>query len=181
MKEGVKTIDPRNSADEMFELWSIPAFDAGKPELLRGAEIGSQKKVFAPGDVLLSRIIPHIRRACVVQENHDGRQQVASTEWIVFSSDDVVPGFLRHLLVSDFFHASFMQTITGVGGSLSRANPAVVGEIKIPLPPLEVQKEIVAEIEGYQQEIRNYELEITKCREKITNAVNKVWDADEDR
>jgi restriction endonuclease S subunit len=46
-----------------------------------------------------------------------------------------------------------MQTITGVGGSLSRANPAAVGEIQIPLPPLEVQKEIVSEIEGYQKVI----------------------------
>ena len=48
MKEGVKTIDPRNTPDEIFELWSIPAFDAGSPELLRGREIGSQKKVVRP-------------------------------------------------------------------------------------------------------------------------------------
>jgi len=153
MKEGVKTIDPRNTPDEVFELWSIPAFDAGSPELLRGGEIGSQKKTVVPGDVLLSRIIPHIRRGWVVRENSAGRRQIASTEWIVFSSDEVVPEFLRHLLVSDFFHGSFMQTITGVGGSLSRANPAAVGEIQIPLPPLDVQKEIVAEIEGYQKVI----------------------------
>lgn len=153
MMEGVKTIDPRNTPDEIFELWSIPAFDAGRPELLRGVEIGSQKKAVAPGDVLLSRIIPHIRRGWVVRENSAARRQIASTEWIVFSSDQVVPDFLRYLLVSDFFHASFMQTITGVGGSLSRANPAAVGEIKIPLPPLEVQKKIVAEIEGYQKVI----------------------------
>jgi type I restriction enzyme M protein len=154
MKEGVKTVDPRTAPDEMFELWSIPAFDAGSPELLRGGEIGSQKKVVSPGDVLLSRIIPHIRRGWVVRENSDGRRQIASTEWIVFSNPEVVPSFLRQLLVSDFFHVSFMQTITGVGGSLSRANPGAVGEIKIPLPPLEVQKEIVAEIEGYQKVIR---------------------------
>jgi type I restriction enzyme M protein len=153
MKEGVKTVDPRSTPDEMFELWSIPAFDAGRPELLRGGEIGSQKKVVSPGDVLLSRIIPHIRRGWVVRENSDGRRQIASTEWIVFSSAEVVPGFLRQLLVSDFFHVSFMQTITGVGGSLSRANPGAVGEIKIPVPPLEVQKEIVAEIESYQKVI----------------------------
>jgi len=153
MKEGVKTVDPRTVPDEMFELWSIPAFDAGTPELLHGGEIGSQKKIVSPGDVLLSRIIPHIRRGWVVRENSDGRRQIASTEWIVFSSTDLVPGFLRQLLVSDFFHVSFMQTITGVGGSLSRANPGAVGEIKIPLPPLEVQKEIVAEIEGYQHVI----------------------------
>ncbi len=148
--------------------------------MLRGGEIGSQKKLVAPGDVLLSRIIPHIRRGWVVRENADGRRQLASTEWIVFASDEVVPEFLRQVLISDFFHVPFMQTITGVGGSLSRANPAAVGEIQIPLPPLDVQKEIVAEIEGYQEEIRNYELQITKCREKITKAVSKVWDGDED-
>ena len=153
MKEGVKTVDPRSIPDEMFELWSIPAFDAGRPELLRGGEIGSQKKIVTPGDVLLSRIIPHIRRGWVVRKNLEGRRQIASTEWIVFASDEVVPEFLRNLLVSDFFHASFMQTITGVGGSLSRANPTAVGGIKVPLPPLEVQKEIVAEIEGYQKVI----------------------------
>ncbi|MBM4164959.1 MAG: restriction endonuclease subunit M/S [Lentisphaerae bacterium] len=153
MKDGVKTVDPRTAPDELFELWSIPAFDAGRPEILRGTEVGSQKKVVAPGDVLLSRIIPHIRRAWVVHENSDGRRQIASTEWIVFSSADIAPGFLRQLLVSDFFHASFMQTITGVGGSLSRANPGAVAEIQIPLPPLPIQQEIVAEIEGYQKVI----------------------------
>ncbi|HTO03159.1 MAG TPA: N-6 DNA methylase, partial [Opitutus sp.] len=173
MKEGVKTVDPRTSPDEMFELWSIPAFDAGRPELLRGGEIGSQKKVVAPGDVLLSRIIPHIRRGWVVRENSDGRRQIASTEWIVFSSSEVVPGFLRQLLVSDFFHASFMQTITGVGGSLSRANPTAVGEIKIPLPPLEVQKEIVAEIEGYQKVINGARAVLDHYRPHIP--IDPTW------
>jgi type I restriction enzyme M protein len=167
MKEGVKTVDPRNYPDEIFELWSIPAFDAGKPELLRGEEIGSQKKVVAPSDVLLSRIIPHIRRGWVVRENSDGRRQIASTEWIVFSSEDVLPVFLRQLLVSDFFHASFMQTLTGVGGSLSRANPKAVGEIRIPLPPLDVQKEIVAEIEGYQKVIDGARAVLDNYRPRI--------------
>ncbi|MBF0232756.1 MAG: N-6 DNA methylase [Desulfamplus sp.] len=153
IKKDVKTVDPRNSPNEIFELWSIPAFDAGTPEMLRGSEIGSQKKVVVPGDVLLSRIIPHIRRGWVVVENLAGWRQIASTEWIVFSSNEIIPAFLRQILVSDFFNISFMQTITGVGGSLARANPGAVGEIKIPLPPLEIQKEIVAEIEGYQKVI----------------------------
>ena len=139
--------------DEVFELWSIPAYDAGKPELLRGSDIGSSKKVVYPDDILLSRIIPYIRRAWVVKENSDKRCQIASTEWIVFSSHEVIPEFLRRVIVSDPFHVRFMQTITGVGGSLSRANPSAVADIQIPLPPLEVQREIVAEIEGYQRVI----------------------------
>jgi len=151
MKPSVKTIDPRNTPDEVFELWSIPAFDAGRPEVLRGREIGSQKKVVMPRDILLSRIIPHIRRAWVVRDNPEARRQVASTEWIVFGGEEVVPEFLRAVLVSDVFHKAFMQTIAGVGGSLSRANPAAVADILIPLPPLEEQRRIVAEIEGYQK------------------------------
>lgn len=150
MRGDVTTIDPRKTPDELFELWSIPAFDAGKPEVLRGAEIGSQKKRVFPGDVLLSRIIPHIRRAWVVSKD-SGRRQVGSTEWIIFSSKEVIPEFLRYILISDPFHARFMQTVTGVGGSLTRANPAAVGNIEIPLPPLAEQERLVAELEGYRQ------------------------------
>ena len=167
MKEGVKTIDPRTAPDEIFELWSIPAFDSGHPELLRGDQIGSQKKVVVPNDVLLSRIIPHIRRGWVVCEDDGGRRQVASTEWIVFSGGEVIPEFLRQLLVSDQFHSSFMQTITGVGGSLSRANPKAVGEIRVPLPPLAIQQEIVAEIEGYQKIIDGARQVVENYRPRI--------------
>ena len=47
--------------------------------------------------------------------------------------------------------------------------------IKIPLPPLEVQKEIVAEIEGYQKIIEESEEEIQKQKQKIQNCINEVW------
>ena len=153
LRSNVKSTDPRKTPDEIFELWSIPAYGVGKPELLQGRDIGSSKKVVYPDDILLSRIIPHVRRAWVVKESSDKRHQIASTEWIIFSSHEVIPEFLRHIIVSDPFHVRFMQTITGVGGSLARANPSAVAEIQIPLPPLEVQREIVAEIEGYQKVI----------------------------
>ena len=132
LRPKVKSTDPRKTPDEIFELWSIPAYDAGKPELLQGRDIGSSKKVVYPDDILLSRIIPHIRRAWVVKENSDKRCQIASTEWIIFSSHEVIPEFLRRIIISDPFHERFMQTITGVGGSLARANPSAVADIQIP-------------------------------------------------
>jgi len=153
MRAGVKSVDPRKTPDQLYDLWSIPAHDTGRPEVVLGRNVGSSKKVVVAGDVLLSRIIPHIRRARVVGPGSEGRQQIASTEWIVFNSDAVVPEYLRSLLLSDFFHARFMQTITGVGGSLSRANPQAVGNIQIPVPPLDVQAKIVAEVEGYRSVI----------------------------
>ena len=173
LRAKVKSTDPRKTPDEIFELWSIPAYDTGIPELLQGSEIGSSKKVVYPDDILLSRIIPHIRRAWVVKENPDKRCQIASTEWIVFSSPEVIPEYLRRVLVSDPFYVRFMQTITGIGGSLSRANPSAVADIQIPLPPLEVQREMVSKIEGYQRVIDGAWAVIENYRPQIV--VDPEW------
>jgi Type I restriction modification DNA specificity domain len=40
-----------------------------------------------------------------------------------------------------------------MAGVVNNLNSEIVRRVKIPLPPLEVQKEIVAEIEGYQKVI----------------------------
>ena len=173
MKASVPMLDPRQSPSEVFELWSIPAYDAGRPEHVLGVEIGSAKKIVSPGELLLSRIIPHIRRAWTVVESGRGLRQLGSTEWIVFASDKALPDYLRRVVLSDQFHSSFMRTITGVGGSLSRANPTAVGEIQIPLPPLEVQHQIVAEIEGYQKVIDGARQVVDNYKPHI--AIDPAW------
>lgn len=143
MPSRIPSVNPSKHLDEMFELWSIPAFDQGEPERLKGSEIGSSKKCVEPDDVLLSRIVPHIRRSWVVGPIN-GARQIASGEWIPFRSPKVFPPYLRHVLVSDEFHAQFMKTVAGVGGSLLRARPEGVKKIEVPLPPLEEQKRIAA-------------------------------------
>ncbi|MEA3642168.1 MAG: restriction endonuclease subunit S [Lamprobacter sp.] len=137
------SVDPKKHQDEVFELYSIPAFDAGAPEIASGSEIGSSKKEVQTNDVMLSRIVPHIRRAWVVG-SANGKRQIASGEWIVFRSDGIWPPYLRWVLVGDEFHSVFMRTVSGVGGSLLRARPAEVFKIKVPLPPLAEQKRIAA-------------------------------------
>jgi type I restriction enzyme S subunit len=132
--------DPSRHPDDPFVLYSIPAFDAGRPEFVQGSEIGSPKKNVESGDIL-SRIVPHIRRGWIVGEHSEGKI-LASGEWIVFRSEKVDASYLRHFLVSDVFHPHFMQTVAGVGGSLLRANPNYVAEITIPLPPLDEQGRI---------------------------------------
>ena len=51
----------------------------------------------------------------------------------------------------------------------------VYEKYKLPLPPLEVQREIVAEIEGYQDEIEKHEIAIADEKQKIQAAINRVW------
>lgn len=135
------SVNPARFPDEEFELHSIPAFDAGMPEILRGDQIGSTKQLVAPNDVMISKIVPHIRRSTIVPE-FTGRRQIASSEWIVFRGPQFFPDYLRHFLISNDFHARFMKTVSGVGGSLLRARPAEVAKIKIPLPPLAEQRRL---------------------------------------
>ncbi|MDH1439346.1 restriction endonuclease subunit S [Acinetobacter johnsonii] len=137
------SVDPSKFPDETFELHSIPAFDKGTPDIVKGSEIGSSKQLVQENDVMISKIVPHIRRASVVCPKGDYRQ-IASGEWIVFRSDIIYPDYLKHVLISDTFNKQFMATVSGVGGSLVRARPAFVAKIKIALPPLAEQRRIAS-------------------------------------
>ena len=128
------SLDPAKYPEETFEYYSIPAYDIGEPEIILGSEIGSSKKVFQPNDIILSRIVPHIRR-CWVVGSDSGYRQIGSGEWITFRSENIEASYLRHYLMSNEFNAKFLKTIKGVGGSLMRADPKQVGRFKINLPP----------------------------------------------
>lgn len=137
------SVDPSKFKNERFELHSIPAFDSGRPEFLFGSQIGSSKQIVQPDDVMISKIVPHIRRSSVVGPS-SGSRQIASGEWIVFRSERIYPHYLRHVLISNQFNSQFMATVSGVGGSLLRARPAEVAKIKVPLPPIPEQRRIAA-------------------------------------
>lgn len=137
------SVTPAHFPDEEFDLYSIPAHDRGSSEITVGRAIGSAKQLVRPGDVLLSKIVPHIRRAWVVGPNR-GHRMIASGEWIVFRDERLNTRYLRHVLLGDPFHVQFMSTVAGVGGSLLRARPAFVAKIQIPLPTLEDQRRIAA-------------------------------------
>lgn len=136
-----KSVNPANFKEETFALYSIGAYDNGKPDILKGKEIGSSKKMLESNDVILSRIVPHIQRCWVVPDKKD-YTQIGSGEWIVFRNSEVYPDYLRYYLISKPFHSMFMSTVKGVGGSLLRADPKQVGRFKIALPRIETQKQI---------------------------------------
>ncbi|WP_233548558.1 restriction endonuclease subunit S [Galactobacter valiniphilus] len=136
-----QSLHPSKHPFEQFSYFSIPAYDAGQATTTPGGDIGSAKQLVLPGDVLISKIVPHIRRVWVVPPASEYRQ-VASQEWIVFRSAAHHAPWLRHFLLSEGFHRQFMTTVAGVGGSLLRARPVDVGRIPIPVPPLNEQRRI---------------------------------------
>lgn len=169
-----KSIDPGKYPDEEFALYSIPAYDNGIPEKIFGRDIGSSKILLKDSDVVLSKIVPHIRRTWVIT---DGEKQIGSSEWIVFNDDRFDPQFIANYLKSDVFHYQLLTTVAGVGGSLNRARPAAVAELKIPLPPLGEQKriaEILGKTAGAISSVQKQIEQAKKLRSSIVGMASKM-------
>ena len=140
-----ETINPGNNPNQIFELYSVPAFITGRPEILQGSGIGSTKQLIRKDDVLLCKINPHLNRVWEVSKNSEF-SQIASSEWIVVRSALFNPSFLRYYFESSKFRELLCSQVSGVGGSLTRAQPAIVKKYAIPVPPYTEQLRIVKAI-----------------------------------
>ena len=78
---------------------------------------------------------------------------------------------LDRFLIEILIEADLMPFITGV--TVPKLNQEKLRSIEIPLPPLEVQQEIVAEIEGYQKVIDGARAVIDNYRPHIP--INPEW------
>ena len=141
------TIDPAQFPEESFELYSVPSFPTGKPELLKGTAIGSTKQTVEPNDVLVCKINPRINRVWQVDVAKQYRQ-IASSEWIGFRSDVLHTKFYRHYFTSSDFRELICTDVTGVGGSLTRAQPKKVATFPVPVAPRNEQKRIADKLDA---------------------------------
>lgn len=135
------TVNPLRFPDEQFELYSVPSYDNQYPEIIKGADIGSSKVTVEAGDVLICKINPRINRVWVVSHNTP-HQLLASSEWIIVRSPENNADYLRHYFKSARFQTMMVSQVTGIGGSLTRAQPKQVATYPVPLPDRETQNRI---------------------------------------
>lgn len=143
------SINPSKRKSETFELYSIPAYPSGRPEIVTGTEIGSTKKSLEPGTVILSKINPRINRVWVVGRRN-AHQQIGSSEWIpFFPRAGLNPKYLAYFMQQGAFRNYLAANVSGVGGSLMRVKPSTVDPYPFVLPPGAEQHRIVEAIESY--------------------------------
>ncbi len=144
------------------------------------SEVSASYTYFEDNDVLLAKVTPCFEngKAGIARGLLNGIGFGSSEFYVLRSNGQVLPEWIYFCVMHPIFRDAAVAQMTGTGG-LQRVPRDYVENFQIPLPPLDVQKEIVAEIEGYQEEIRNYELQIKNCHDKIAKAVNKVWGSDE--
>jgi type I restriction enzyme M protein len=83
-----------------------------------------------------------------------------------------LPEFVYHITQSESWYEWILSN--SKTGTLTNINAKQYATFEFPLPPLAVQREIMAELKGYQREITDYELKIAECRQKINHAINKA-------
>jgi type I restriction enzyme S subunit len=137
-----ESINPANTPDTVFEMYSVPIYNTGHPEFLRGDEIGSSKVVVQKNDILLCKINPRINRVWVVADESE-HLNIASSEWIVIRNRKYNPSFLAWYFRSPRFKQLMVSEVTGIGGSLTRAQPKAVAEYPVPVLPRAEQDKIV--------------------------------------
>ena len=137
-----KSINPAKTPDTIFEMYSVPIYATGHPEYLRGDEIASNKAIVRKNDILLCKINPRINRVWVVSDE-SGKQNIASSEWIVIRNSEYNPEFLAWYFRTPKFQKFMTSEITGIGGSLTRAQPKCVAEYPVPVLNRKTQDEIV--------------------------------------
>ena len=161
-----ESINPSKTPERIFEIYSVPIYDTGHPEYLLGKEIASNKVVVQKDDILLCKINPRINRVWVVADESE-HLNIASSEWIVIRNSEYNPEFLAWYFRSTRFKQLMVSEVTGIGGSLTRAQPKAVAEYPVPILLRKEQDAIVNNLNKISYVMKKRRQELSALDELI--------------
>jgi len=140
------------------------------------AEVISGFTYFKNGDVLMAKITPCFEngKAGIARDLKNGIG-FGSTEFIVVrpSTNKILPEIIYWVLQNDKFRKRAINSMRGAAGQ-KRVPSELLKTFEIPLPPLNVQQQIVDEIEKYQKIIDGAQQVVDNWRPSIKTDPN--WD-----
>jgi len=101
------------------------------------------------GEVLVSRLPDPVGRTCIVPKGLGKMITSVDVSIIRFNNEVIIPKYFIFNTLSNKYYENIKKYITG--SSRDRISRKNLMEIEIPLPPIEVQEEIVRELEQYQK------------------------------
>lgn len=188
----VTTIPAAQDPDEVWRYIGLANITAETGEYtvstVIGNEIKSAVRLFRPGDILFAKLRPELRKCILIPDNED--EGFASSECLVFCTLEnarrdpslqqltyerqlqpnwqVDSEYLAFLLRSDIIFGQLVYQITGVGRP--RVSQSAILGLQIPLPPLAIQREIVA---AYKMTWQHY----LECRKRSETALHEGGEA----
>ncbi len=108
------------------------------------------KYLMQEGDILFSHInsLDHLGKVAIYTREMKPLIHGMNLLRIVANQDLVLPGYLFHILRSSVFRTK-VKSFAKQAVNQASINIADLNALEIPLPPLEVQEQIVAELDGY--------------------------------
>ena len=134
------------------------------------SDIKSLKNVFCPGDILYGKLRPNLNKVWLADRNG-----ICSTDIFVIRPIDgrALSSLYVYIFRSDQFNNDVMSQIKGA--QLPRVGWQSFANIQIPLPPPDVQRAIVEDIESEQALVSaNREL-AARMEGRVREAVGRVW------
>jgi type I restriction enzyme S subunit len=129
------------------------------------------RRVVHTNNVIMSTVRPYLKSFAIIPPEYDN--QICSTGFAVFSckKDQIIPEYLLLALFSETVIDQCNKVM--MGAHYPAINNSQVSEIKIPLPPLEEQKRIVARVEELYGKID----EIKRLRKGATEEAKTLMPA----
>jgi type I restriction enzyme M protein len=129
------------------------------------------RRIVKNDDVLLSTVRPNLKAFCILKNLPE--KVLASTGFAVLrAKNNLNPYFLYVMIFQDFVLGQMIGSMDK--GSYPSINQNDVENLVFPLPPIEIQNAIVAEIEQWQKVIDGAKQVIANYRPTIT--INPDWE-----
>lgn len=165
------TVTPSSFPNEIFDHFSIPAFDNCKaPVRESGDQIKSNKFVVTAECVLLTKLNPRIPRVWLPFPSTSHRS-LCSTEFLVLRPRDTVSkDFLYSLISSRSFFEIYGTMVTGTSGSHQRVKPEYLLAMRVIEPPSGLQYAFAGQVGKLHTQMERLRIEATilaRTRDKL--------------
>lgn len=167
-------IDPKNKTGDVFyvgleNIESGLGTIAGDP-ITKYDDIKSLKNIFKKGDILYGKLRPNLNKVWVAD-----RDGICSTDILVFRGrSKTITNFYWYLMLSEKF---VREVMTGIkGAQLPRVGFEHLKNLILPLPPLEIQEQIVERIEAERALVEGNKKLIEMYEQKTKATLAKLWE-----
>ena len=140
-------------------------------------EVGSSYTYFKDDDVLIAKVTPCFEngKAGIAKGLSNGIGFGSSEFYVLRPTEKVLSEWIFMCVATHAFRKWATPQMTGTGG-LQRVPRRVIESYKVPLPALNIQQQIVAEIEAEQSLVAANHKLIERMERKIKATIARVWD-----
>lgn len=142
--------------------------------IVYGAHIKSQTITIPKGYFIYGKLRPYLNKYWY--NSTDVKNIICSSELFVFKiKKTICPQYFKFVLGSDIIQSQINDLVSGA--RMPRINEKIFMNIQIPLPPVDIQKQIVEQIEDIKKDIKKLQLEtVTYQATALTNFETKIFE-----